>query len=78
MFDLPQVLHPKVMAEYLGVSEKTVYRRMSAGEIPHIHIGRRRVTPIDMFELYRRGQKTPICEFCVPEDAVIRVIRNLE
>ncbi|HOP78929.1 MAG TPA: helix-turn-helix domain-containing protein [Armatimonadota bacterium] len=56
--DLERLLTAKQVAEYLNVSERTVWRLIDSGELPHIKIGKQttRIKPEDL-EAYVNRQR---------------------
>ena len=45
-------LRPQQAALSLGISERLLWSKTNAGEIPHLHIGRRVVYPIDLLQAW--------------------------
>lgn len=43
----PMALRAKQAAEALGISERLLWAKTNAGEIPHIHVGRAVLYPVD-------------------------------
>ena len=56
----PLALRPREAARRLGISERTLWTLMKAGDIPHVRVGRAVLYPVDTLRdwLASRSRKT--------------------
>lgn len=49
----------KTLAEKLGLSTRTIHRLLAKGELPSLHVGRRRLIRTDDARAWLAGHETP-------------------
>ena len=68
-YDLPDILSPDEVMDYLQIGRNTVYKLLKSGEIPSIRIGKKYRTPkillADMLNHFYYGDDT------LPKEGVI-------
>jgi len=54
----PLALRPREAARALGVSERTLWALTKRGDVPHVRIGRRVLSPLDLLRTWLAERAT--------------------